>query len=181
MTLHLPRSLCQAKGVRSDEAGSPAAAAAAAADCMMHNKGACLGPAAVRRWRHAGAGLAPRRPAQERRQAAAAAAALCQTPLPAQPARLRNTSRHIRRWCMPCRNRQDRLTKMASSADLAWENTVHSMWEQALLVSGVTRRTASIALVVGEEADDARRWRSRAAVISTRLAAHAIASLRVGV
>ena len=31
--------------------------------CMMHNKGACLGPAAVRRWRHAGAGLAPRRSA----------------------------------------------------------------------------------------------------------------------
>jgi hypothetical protein len=66
--------------------------------CMMRNKGACLGPAPVGRWRHAGAGLAPRRSPQERRQAAAAAR--CQVPLPAQPASLRNTKRHIRRWCM---------------------------------------------------------------------------------
>jgi hypothetical protein len=67
--------------------------------CMMHNKGARLGPAAVCRWRCAGAGLAPRRSVQERRQAAAVAAR-CQVPLPAQPPSLRTTSHYIRRRCM---------------------------------------------------------------------------------
>ena len=66
--------------------------------CMMRNKGACLGPAAVRRRRRAGAGQAPRCSAQGRRWAAAAAH--CQVPLPTQPAGLRNTIRQIRRWCM---------------------------------------------------------------------------------
>ena len=71
---------------------------------------------------------------------------------------------------------------MTSSADLALRgsNLIHPGWEQALLVTSMTRRTASIVLVVSDEVDDAIRWRCRAAII-IGLAAHAIHSLRVGV
>lgn len=63
---------------------------------------------------------------------------------------------------------------------LGESSSIHTGWEQALLVTSVTRRTASIVLVVSDEVDDAIRGRCRAAVI-IGLAAHAIDSLRVGV